>query len=185
MRAAAAAKRLIRYIRMTGKVHEVSMDEIKAKQNPAFDMCVKDYEQYPAMVCFCITDGRGDIFDYDFEKMTRDNKLERTYFSYHGMQEKHKGLQIDQSKCIGCGACKKKCSFLAVQEEAGKYRIDSRCCDECGDCYLACPVVSSQVKCTIFRQKVYHQIHPVFCAFRHKVYQCYVLPVMDWWCSSR
>ncbi len=127
-------------IRMTGNVREVSMEEIKAKQNPIFEMCIKDYEQYPAMVVFCITDARGDIFDYDFEKQTRDHKLERIYFSYNGMSEKHKGLVIDPTKCVGCGACKKKCSFSAIQCVDSVYTIDTHRCDECGDCYLTCPV---------------------------------------------
>ncbi|MFI3208785.1 MAG: 4Fe-4S binding protein [Eubacteriales bacterium] len=127
-------------IRMTGDVEEVSMDEIKAKQNPLFDFCIKDQEQYPAMVVICITTGRGDIFDYDFEKITRDNKLERTYFSYNNGIIKYKGLYINQEQCIHCGVCKKKCSFLAIKEEDGIYTIDKHRCDECGDCYVNCPV---------------------------------------------
>ncbi len=127
-------------MRMTGNVKEVSMDEIKAKNNAIFDFCIKDQEQYEAMVVFCITDGYGDIFDYDFEKVKRDNKLQRTYFSYGGAKEKYKGLKIDKVKCISCGLCKKKCSFLAINESANAYTIDKNRCDECGDCYLSCPV---------------------------------------------
>ncbi len=127
-------------MRMTGTVKEVSMEEIKAKQNPVFDFCIKDQETYPAMVVFCITSGYGDVFDYDFEKVKRDNKLQRSYFAYNGAKEKYKGLKIDQDTCISCGVCQKKCSFLAIQEENGTYSIDKCRCDECGDCYMNCPV---------------------------------------------
>lgn len=126
-------------MRMTGKVREVPMEEIKAKQNPIFDFCIYDQEKYPAMVVFCITEGRGDVFDYDFEKVTRENKLERGYFSYNGGKINYKGLKIDQDKCISCGICKKKCSFLAITEENGRYDIDKNRCDECGDCFMNCP----------------------------------------------
>ncbi len=127
-------------IRMTGVVKEVPMEEIQAKNNPMFDFCIKDKQQYPAMVVLCITAGRGDIFDYDFKKEQRDHKLERIYFSYNGIAPVYKGLHIDQARCIHCGLCKKKCSFLAISEEDKTYTILSHRCDECGDCFLVCPV---------------------------------------------
>lgn len=127
-------------IRLTGTVKEVPMSEIKAKNNPIFDFCIADQEKYPAMVVFCITSGRGDIFDYDFEKQTRDNKLIRSYFSFGGAEIKYKGLRINQDLCIGCGTCKRGCSFLAIHENDGRYEIDRGLCDECGDCVEHCPV---------------------------------------------
>ncbi len=127
-------------IRMTGDVVEVSIEDIKAKENPLFDLCIKDQEQYTAMVVLCITKAYGDVFDYDFELVNRDHKLERIYFSYHGATIKYKGLKIDPDRCIGCGACQEKCSFLAVDQTAHGYAINRHRCDECGDCYLVCPV---------------------------------------------
>ncbi len=127
-------------IRMSGEVKEVSIEEIKAKNNPIFDFCIKDYEKYPAMVVLCIKKASGDIFDYDFEMISRENKLERIYFSYNNMEIKYKGLKIDEKKCISCGICEKKCSFKAISSENKKYCISKNRCDECGDCYLACPV---------------------------------------------
>ncbi|MFI3165569.1 MAG: 4Fe-4S binding protein [Bacillota bacterium] len=127
-------------IRMTGKACEVGMDEIKSKQNPIFDFCIADQIKYPAMVVFCITSGWGDVFDYDFEKITRENKLEREYFSFGTATVKYKGLSIDKEVCISCGLCKKKCSFLAIEEKEGLYSINQNRCDECGDCYISCPV---------------------------------------------
>ncbi len=126
-------------MRMTGEVREIPIDTLKAKGNPMFDMCIKDYEKYPAMVVFCIHSGRGDVFDYDFECISRENKLERKYFAFNGAKVKYRGLKIDKEKCISCGICKKKCSFLAVAEKNNVYTIDKNRCDECGDCYLACP----------------------------------------------
>ncbi len=127
-------------IRLTGDVKEVTIEQIKAKNNAMFDMCIKDYEKYNAMVVFCITKAYGDIFDYDFEKVSRENKLQRTYFAYNGACPKIKGLIIDEDKCISCGVCKSKCSFLAICEKDNVYSIDENRCDECGDCYINCPV---------------------------------------------
>ncbi len=126
-------------MRMSGKVKEVSIDDIKEKNNQIFDFCIKDHEKYPAMVVFCISEGHGDVFDYDFEKVNRDHKLQREYFSYGGAEIKYKGLTIKESECLHCGLCKQKCSFDAVIEENGAFKIDTSRCDECGDCYLSCP----------------------------------------------
>lgn len=128
------------YIRLTGRVKEVPLCEIKAKNNPAFDFCIKDQEKYNAMVVFVITSGHGDIFNYDFERLSRDNKLERTYFSFGGEKIEPRGLKINQDICIHCSKCKKVCSFLAVDLLYNNYTINEKYCDECGDCYLVCPV---------------------------------------------
>lgn len=133
-------------IRMTGNVQEVPMEIIKAKKNPLFDMCIKDQEKYQAMVVFCIASGRGDIFDYDFEQRTRENKLNRIYFAYNGEKENFKGLTIETEKCISCGLCMENCSFLAIKEDHGVYSIDTYRCDECGDCYGSCPVNAIRYK---------------------------------------
>ncbi len=127
-------------VRMSGKVKEVSIADIKAKQNPMFDVCIKDQQQYEAMVVFCIYEGYGDVFDYDFEKIQRDHKLERTYFAYNGAEKKYKGLHIDTNTCIKCGVCKKKCSFSAIEVKMNEYSICTNRCDECGDCFIHCPV---------------------------------------------
>lgn len=127
-------------IRLTGNVEEISIEDIKKKNNPIFDMCIKDQEKYPSMVVFCITSARGDIFDYDFELEARDHKLERTYFSFNQMKPNFKGLHIDDTKCIKCGKCFRACSFKAISKIDNTYVINKNRCDECGDCYLNCPV---------------------------------------------
>ncbi len=127
-------------IRMTGDVTEIPMEKLKAKNNPIFDFCIKDQEKYPAMVVFCITAGYGDIFDYDFEMLARDHKLERIYISYNGKMVSYRGLNIDQNVCIACGVCHEKCSFLAIEQGKDDYTINRYRCDECGDFLVHCPV---------------------------------------------
>ncbi len=126
-------------MRLTGTAQEVSLEDIKAKNNPLFDLCIKDQAQYNAMVVFCITSARGDIFDYDFKKEHRGNKLERIYFSYGGAEIHTRGLWIDKDACIRCGICEKKCSFMAIRNDTNGFAIRQDRCDECGDCFLNCP----------------------------------------------
>ncbi len=126
-------------IRLMGDVVEVPMDEIKAKNNPAFDFCIKDFERYPAMVVFCVTKAYGDIFDYDFEKINRDHKLERITFAYGGAEKQVLGLTINKENCISCGTCENVCSFNAAHKSEEKYEIDRTRCDLCGDCLIHCP----------------------------------------------
>lgn len=135
-------------IRLSGTAREIPMDIIKAKNNPIFDLCIKDQEKYPAMVVFCIQSGRGDIFDHDFECKTRENKLHRSYFAYNGAKIKEKGLTIRAYACTACGVCKEKCSFLAISEKNGKYWIDPQRCDECGDCKTHCHAGAIQIQST-------------------------------------
>ncbi len=127
-------------INMTGHVEEISIEEIINKNNPIFDLCIKDNNKYKAMRVFCITKARGEIFDYDFEKINKDHKLDRIYFSYNGESIKEKGLIINQSNCIKCGLCKNKCSFNAIDNVNNTFFININRCDECGDCFINCPV---------------------------------------------
>lgn len=127
------------YIRITGDVREVSIDEIKAKNDPAFAYCIKDNERYPAMTAFVLYRAKGEIYDYDFAKEHRDHKLERKRFSYGGSQYVKAGLTITD-QCIGCGKCSKVCTFSAIYKEGEQYRINGERCDECGNCFVNCPV---------------------------------------------
>lgn len=126
-------------IRLTGDVREVSIEEIKAKNNPHFAYCIVDQARYPAMTTFVVYRAKGEIFDYDFEKVHRDHKLERVRFSFSGFPTVQPGLTITE-KCIGCGKCVKACSFDAIYQEGAHYKINGNRCDECGNCFLTCPV---------------------------------------------
>jgi NADH:ubiquinone oxidoreductase subunit F (NADH-binding)/(2Fe-2S) ferredoxin len=48
-------------------------------------------------------------------------------------------FSIDEAKCIGCGACKKKCPSAAIEgEKKEPHRIDFLKCVKCGSCLDAC-----------------------------------------------
>lgn len=128
------------FIRVTGDVREVSVNEIKAKNNPIFTYGLEDIERYPNMVFFLIYRAKGEIYDYDFDKIHRGHKLERKRFSIGNFPFNKPGFSISQ-KCIGCGACFKVCSFDAILKDPqnGKMRISGDRCDECGNCYNVCP----------------------------------------------
>jgi ferredoxin len=128
------------FIRTSGDVKELSYENLveKSKSNPDFIPMLKDIEKYPAMTTFVLYKGKGEIFDYDFEKQSRDHKLERIRFSFGDFIFEKAGLVITD-KCISCGKCKKECTFDAITQ-GNPYRIDGTRCDECGSCYLACPV---------------------------------------------
>lgn len=132
-------------IRISGNVKEIPMNKIKEKNDSAFDYCIKDNQDYPAMVTFCIYNGHGEVFDYDFEKQFRDYKLERLRFSFGGALPKKSNLILATELCIGCGECFSVCSFNAIQKNDNSYSIDSTRCDECGDCYLKCPTKAIKI----------------------------------------
>ena len=119
-------------------VREVSMEEIRAKNNPAFAYCIEDQQRYPAMTAFVLYRAWGEIFDYDFDMKKRDHKLERERFCFGGHRVEEPGLVITES-CTGCGRCMKVCTFKAIRREGERYVIDGSRCDECGDCWVHCP----------------------------------------------
>jgi ferredoxin len=127
-------------IRVTGKVRELPNDVIvaKAADNHGLDVAVHDFEKYPATRAFVLYQGHGEVYDYDFELVKRDHKLERERFAFGGDSFVEPGLVIGES-CIGCGTCLELCTFKAI-EAGSPYRIRGNRCDECGTCYVNCPV---------------------------------------------
>ena len=126
------------FIRITGDVHEVSIAEIRAKNNPKFDFCIADNFRYPAMTAFVLYRAKGELYDYDFEKVKRDHKLKRIRFSYGDFPTIKAGLTISEN-CVKCGKCEKVCTFDAISLVEGKYEINRSHCDECGNCFVTCP----------------------------------------------
>lgn len=47
---------------------------------------------------------------------------------------------IDQSVCVGCGACEGVCPVTAISADGDKYKIDPDKCTDCGACAEVCPV---------------------------------------------
>ncbi len=127
-------------VRLTGDVREVTIEEIKAKNDSRFDYFIEDNGRYPSVTGFVIYRAKGEVYDYDFERVHRNHKLERTRFSFGGMPVEEAGLHIDSKKCIGCGKCAQVCSFTAPYRKGETYAINGTRCDECGNCYVACPV---------------------------------------------
>ena len=91
------------------------------------------------MKLFCICEGKGEVFDYDFELENRDHKLLRKRFAFGGETVNEAGVRIDPDKCIACGECYEVCTFSAIVE-GEPYKVQSERCDECGSCINACPV---------------------------------------------
>ncbi len=55
-------------------------------------------------------------------------------------------LQLDQDRCIGCGACVQVCPHRILELKAGKVFIrDSDLCMECGACARNCPAQALSV----------------------------------------
>ncbi len=127
--------------RLIGELRYITPQEIaeKAATNKHLEVASRDIDMYPAMANgnFIIHRAKGEIFDYDFSKKTRDNKVLRTRFAFGGAIANPAGPRITE-KCISCGICKKICSFNAIVE-GRPYSVNPAYCDDCGSCILACP----------------------------------------------
>ena len=47
--------------------------------------------------------------------------------------------QADEARCVGCGACVKKCQFNALVLQDGRVVVDAAACMGCGVCVNTCP----------------------------------------------
>jgi formate hydrogenlyase subunit 6/NADH:ubiquinone oxidoreductase subunit I len=48
--------------------------------------------------------------------------------------------QINETTCVGCGACAGSCPVSAIEQKEDKYVINFGKCKGCGVCESACPV---------------------------------------------
>ena len=46
---------------------------------------------------------------------------------------------VDEGRCVGCGACEKKCQFDALALQDGHVVVDAAACMGCGICVNTCP----------------------------------------------
>lgn len=137
-------------MRISGHVRLLTQAEVDAKaaENPLFNVAVYDINKYPRTVVFVLDRFHGELYDYDFNMVTRDHKLERERFCYGGDTVEAPGLTIDPDRCIACGACAKACTHKAIVS-GDTYSIMGQRCDECGNCFNVCPtdaVISKGVK---------------------------------------
>ena len=49
-------------------------------------------------------------------------------------------MQVDKTKCVGCGACCGVCPAMAITLKDGKSEIDTTKCMSCGTCASVCPM---------------------------------------------
>jgi heterodisulfide reductase subunit A-like polyferredoxin len=47
--------------------------------------------------------------------------------------------QVDEERCVGCGACAAICPFEAVAVRDGRAVVDQATCMGCGVCVAHCP----------------------------------------------
>jgi len=129
-------------LRLIGDVKQVAAEVIigKAKTNQAFQVAANDIINYPAMAegNFVLYKAKGEIFDVDFYCTHRDHKLLRNRFQFGDATYNQAGVRITD-ECIGCGSCKKVCTFKAIQV-GNPYKVDETRCDDCVSCLLECPV---------------------------------------------
>ena len=53
---------------------------------------------------------------------------------------------VDETKCIGCGACSSICPVGAIKLVNGKAQINAKKCIKCGSCAQFCPVGAIEIK---------------------------------------
>ena len=55
------------------------------------------------------------------------------------MTEFYHSVTLDETKCVGCTNCIKRCPTEAIRVRGGKAVIASERCIDCGECIRICP----------------------------------------------
>jgi Fe-S-cluster-containing hydrogenase component 2 len=53
---------------------------------------------------------------------------------------------VEQKRCIGCGACASICPVGAISLKNNKATVDTKKCVSCGACTNICPVEAIELK---------------------------------------
>lgn len=137
--------------RLIGEVKQVSKEAIieKAKTNQMLQVAVDDMQTYPTMAegNFVIYKAKGEIYDFDFNKVNRDHKLLRTRFEFGGAKVNPAGPRITE-QCTECGMCYEVCTSDAIIQ-GSPYQVDSTKCSDCGSCINVCPAEAIQESLTL------------------------------------
>lgn len=133
-------------IRVSGHVRELTSEEIEAhaEVDPNFNVVVYDTGRYPETTVFVLDRAWGELYDYDFNMVNRDHKIERERFAWGEATFVDPGFHITDA-CIGCGSCMTVCTHKAIVA-GSPYRILGERCDECGNCHHVCPVGAIEEK---------------------------------------
>lgn len=133
-------------VRVAGDVRELSQKEVddKAAANPLFNVAVYDINKYPETRVFVLHSAWGELYNYDFNCVHMDHKIQRERFAWGGAEPVDPGLTITDS-CIGCGSCAEVCTHKAIVA-GSPYAILGERCDECGNCYHVCPAGAIESK---------------------------------------
>ena len=126
-------------IRVAGQVRELTDKEVAAKAaaSPLFNVAVYDINKYPETRVFVLHAAWGELYNYDFNLVHMDHKIQRERFAWGGAAFPTSGLTITDD-CIACGECAEVCTHKAIVE-GNPYSILGERCDECGNCYHVCP----------------------------------------------
>ena len=138
-------------LRISGRAREIPEDEVRKKADDGSEIhkyFLEDATRYPAIRFFCIYQGKGEIYDFDFETEHRDHKLLRRRFAFGGETFNEAGARINPEPCIACGECFEACTFKAIIP-GEPYRVNGYRCDECGSCSKVCPQDAVELPPTI------------------------------------
>jgi len=90
--------------------------------------------QYPFCVCLCC----GCCCEVLTNAKILDKPAEHFYSNYYAL--------TDESLCIGCGLCVKRCQMDAITMENKKCVVDPDRCIGCGLCVTVCPTKAIQLR---------------------------------------